>query len=124
MLLLCTPLPTEWRKEIKQIVVVYALSDTKDKTRCSIGLYKSIPSEGTVEQDFTAAWQELAEVLFAVTESPQGSTLSKADGWRIKSAGKKIKYNNAPFIICKTGSALRGRQSWQTREAVLLDGLT
>ena len=94
--------PKGWKKEVKPSGIAYTFFDKKDNTWCQITIYKNIPSKGSIEQDFNAAWQELIAVPYKTTEPPQGDSTVEADGWKIKAGAGKFIFNNANAMAVLT----------------------
>ncbi|MCP9753538.1 hypothetical protein [Ferruginibacter sp. HRS2-29] len=86
--------PKGWKKEQKENVVVYTYVDQKDKSWCQLGVYRNIASKGSVDQDFTDAWQELIAGPYKTTGPTQADTALDVDGWKIKAGAGAFAYNN------------------------------
>ncbi len=89
----CTP-PKGWKKEIKENVTTYTITDEKTNTWCQIAIIKSTVSKGSIEIDFNSEWQELIVKSYNVTDTPQVNPVQEAEGWKIKTGGGKFMFNN------------------------------
>lgn len=94
--------PSGWTKEIKTSVASYTIVDQKKKTWCQIGLYSSVATKGSIEQDFANEWQELVAKPFTVTETPQTTDIPESDGWKMKGGGAKFVFNNSDAMALLT----------------------
>ena len=86
-------LPEGWKKEMKASVASLDYIDKKDKSWCHIGVYKSVPSKGSIDADFESDWKEFMAGYFKITDSPQTTEVQEAEGWKVKVGVGKFKYN-------------------------------
>lgn len=93
--------PKGWKAEQKQNVISYTISDTKKKTWCQIGIYKSIASKGSIESDFKNEWTELAVKQYKASGLKENEIVS-ADEWKIKAGGGKFIFNKADATVLLT----------------------
>ncbi|MEO6357810.1 MAG: hypothetical protein ABIU77_18480 [Ferruginibacter sp.] len=98
-----------WKKETFKDVVALSITDNNKNTWCKIGLYKSIPSKGSIEKDFESEWQQLVVKTYKVTEAPQVTELPETDGWKIKGAGAAFTSNNATNLAMLTTFSGHGK---------------
>jgi hypothetical protein len=95
-------IPTGWTKEVKSNYIAFTTSNKTDKTWCQIGVYKSIPSKGSVELDFNSDWAELILKTYKVTETKPEISQTQAEGWEIWSAASTFTFNNAKTVVLLT----------------------
>ena len=50
-------LPTGWKKEVMENIIIYSTINNLNKTWCRIGIAKCIASKGNIESDFESEWQ-------------------------------------------------------------------
>ena len=91
--------PAGWTKEIKNNRISYSVKNKN--VWCQIGIFKSVTSKGTIEQDFESEWQELIEATYHPAAGPQITDIPEKDGWKIKSGGSPFtfKQNNAVVML-------------------------
>jgi hypothetical protein len=86
--------PKGWKKEAKETVVSYTITDKKTGTWCRIGIVKSTISKGSIGEDFDSEWQELAAKPYSIADAPQMNEVQEADGWKVKAGAGKFIFNN------------------------------
>jgi hypothetical protein len=86
--------PKGWKKEVKETVIGYQISDNKKKTWCRISIYKSTDSKVSIQQNFESEWQELIATVYRITEGPQVNDVKEANGRQIKAGIGKFSFNN------------------------------
>ncbi len=60
-----------WKKEIKENIISYTITNIKTNNWCQINLMKSIASKGGIEQDFESEWKELVINNYHPSEAPE-----------------------------------------------------
>lgn len=101
--------PAGWKKEIKDNLTVYTVTDTKKNTWCQIFIVKSTISKGSIEADFESEWQELVVKNYKPAEAPQTGEVQEADGWKIKGGVGKFVFNNQEAMVLITTTSGYGR---------------
>jgi hypothetical protein len=94
--------PKGWKKEVKENVTSFTITDKKTGGWCQISIVKSTISKGDIEKDFDSEWQELVVKSFKVTDAPEGNEVSEAEGWKIKTGGGKFIFNNSNAMVLLT----------------------
>jgi hypothetical protein len=89
------PSPKGWKKEVKENLVSYTITDKKTSAWCQIGIIKSTISKGSIEADFDSEWQELVAKPYSITDSPQVNEVQDTDGWKVKAGAGKFIFNNS-----------------------------
>ena len=102
-------MPKGWKKESRETVTSLSYVDKKDKSWCVIGVYKSVGSKGTVDQDFQNDWNDLVAKTYHITDTPQAVRTQEADGWKIKVGAGKFKFNKADAAAMLTTFTGYGR---------------
>jgi hypothetical protein len=93
--------PKGWKKEVKGNLVAFTKTDKVKKSWCMIGVIKSMPSKGSIEEDFKNEWDILAVQQYQAT-SLQENEVQEAEGWKIKAGGGKFSLNNADAMVLLT----------------------
>lgn len=101
--------PKDWKKEETETIVSYNIVNKLDKTWCEIGIVKSTNSKGSIEQDFKTEWVKLAATPYKITDPPQTSAISAAEGWKIQSGSGQFTFNNAKAVAILTTFSGFGR---------------
>lgn len=91
--------PAGWKKEAKGNVVTYTIADNKSKTWCVIGIYDSIESKGSSEEDFNSEWQQLVASKYNGVETLQSATPVEMDGWYVKKGSSKFLFNKKSAVV-------------------------
>jgi hypothetical protein len=86
--------PSGWKKEIKSSSVVYTKANNKNNSFCIVNIYKSIPSKGSIEHDFTSDWQDFVVTPYKVTVAPTLEEVQDTDGWKVKSGTAPFTFSN------------------------------
>ena len=94
--------PKGWKKEVTDVAVAYSLTNNKDRSWCQIGIYKSLASKGSIDQDFNSEWQILVTNPYKTKTPSQINESREADGWKIKAGGGTFTFNNKNAIIMLT----------------------
>ena len=94
--------PADWKKEVKETLISYTLTDNKKGTWCQLSIIKSTISKGSLEADFKSEWNEFAVKNYGVKDAPQTTEVEEADGWRVKSGAGKFTFNNADASVLLT----------------------
>ncbi|MDN3655600.1 hypothetical protein QWZ08_08185 [Ferruginibacter paludis] len=84
-----------WKKEVKDYLTSYTVTDAKTSTWCVINVTKSTASKGSIEKDFDSEWNEFVVKGYDVKEPPVTDTVYEAEGWKIKIGGGKFIFNKA-----------------------------
>ena len=95
-------IPKGWKKEVKEAVASFSYTNKKDSSWCSIGIYKSIDSKGSIELDFESEWDQLVTKTYNITDTNQVNEIQEAEGWKIKSGAGKFTFRNKPAAIILT----------------------
>ncbi len=93
---------TGWKKEVKENVTSYTITNKTTKNWCRINIVKSTISKGNIEKDFENEWQELIVKNYKPTEAPQLNELPETNGWKIKAGGAKFVFNNTEAMVFLT----------------------
>lgn len=93
--------PKGWAKELTDNQVVYSKTGKDKKSWCRIIIIRSVPSKGSVEEDFKNTWEVLATEQYKAT-GLQENDIVEADGWKLKAGAGKFTYNNADAMILLT----------------------
>lgn len=97
--------PKNWKKEIKENVIAYSFIDSKKKTWCQIGIYKSTISKGSIDQDFESEWEELISKPNNKEPQDPWNAVKETGGWKIKTGRGKFTFNNTqPIAVLTTMS--------------------
>lgn len=99
-LLTYTP-PKGWKASPQENVMAYSIINQAKGTWAQIGIYKSIASKGSIDNDFTSEWNNLAVKQYNATGLETNSALTAGD-WKVKAGGGKFKFNNADAIVMLT----------------------
>ena len=91
-----------WKKDARETIRSYSITDSKTGGWCQISIVKSTSSKGDIEKDFASEWAELIVKPYGVKEAPEGNPAQDADGWKIKAGGGKFIFNNANAITLLT----------------------
>lgn len=94
--------PAGWKKETRENIVIYSITDKIKKTWCQLSILKSTISKGTIDTDFESEWNMLAATPYSIAEAPQSSPVQEAEGWKIKSGAGKFTFNNANAMAMVT----------------------
>jgi hypothetical protein len=94
--------PKGWKKEVKENITSFTITDKKTNSWCQISIVKSTISKGDIEKDFDSEWQELVLRSYKVTDAPEGNEAVEADGWKIKTGGGKFIFNNTNAMVLLT----------------------
>lgn len=94
--------PAGWKKETRENIVVYSITDKVKKTWCQLSILKSTASKGSIDADFESEWKLLAATPYSIAEAPQLSPVQEAEGWKIKSGAGKFIFNNADAMAMVT----------------------
>lgn len=94
--------PNGWKQQVKEGLTELSFTDSKDRTWCQVGIYKSTSSKGSASEDFTSEWRAIAATLYNISEPPQTTDELEADGWKIKSGTGKFIFNNKPAAAMLT----------------------
>jgi hypothetical protein len=85
-------IPAGWKKSTKEGMVSYSTSNEAKRNYCAINIYASTLSNGTTEEEFNKAWNDLAAIPFAIKDAPQKDTASDDQGREvITGAGSFVK---------------------------------
>jgi hypothetical protein len=95
-------LPKGWKKEVKENVASLSSTNKTNKSWCQAGIYKTVESKGSIEQDFNSEWQALIVPAYKPTGTPQLTDLPETSGWKIKSGGAKFIFNNKDAVAMLT----------------------
>ncbi|RYY59782.1 MAG: hypothetical protein EOO05_12180 [Chitinophagaceae bacterium] len=93
--------PSGWKKEIKNNVMLYSVTDKKDQSFCTLTMYQSLPSKGDIQTDFSSEWQDIV-VKQLQAPAAQGDTVLESNGWQVKTAGSQFRFNNADAVALLT----------------------
>lgn len=98
--------PKGWTRDIStKDVVRFTGIDNKIKSYCSIIIYRSTASKGTIQQDFESEWEELVVKNYNPETIPQITPLSSENGWSSLSGSALFPYNNGKStVVLKTMS--------------------
>jgi hypothetical protein len=91
-----------WKKDVKDYLTSYSITDAKTGGWCVISIVKSTASKGSVETDFDSEWNEFVVRSYEAKDPPQTDSVREADGWKIKSGGGKFIYNKANAMALLT----------------------
>jgi hypothetical protein len=91
--------PKDWKKDTRQGVVSYTITNPSTGGFCVIGIYAAKASEGTAEKDFAGEWNDLAVTPFAAEKNPKSEIQTTADGWKAVAAKAPVTFNNAAAYI-------------------------
>lgn len=94
--------PKDWKKDTRQGVVSYTITNPSTGGFCVIGLYAAKVSVGSAEKDFAAEWNDLAVIPFAAEKNPKSETQTTADGWKAVAGTAPITFNGAAAYIVLT----------------------
>lgn len=94
--------PQGWQKAGDAGMVNYTYINKTDGSWCQLVVYKSVPSKGGIDADFTSEWQELVAKPNKITNAPQADSVHEADGWKIKAGGTTFTFNNADALALLT----------------------
>jgi len=94
--------PKGWKKEIKENLISYTITNKRNNSWCIIAIIKSTISKGNIDADFESEWQELVVKPYNATEATQANNIPEEDGWKVKAGGGKFKFNNADAIALLT----------------------
>ncbi|MEO6357809.1 MAG: hypothetical protein ABIU77_18475, partial [Ferruginibacter sp.] len=94
--------PQGWKKETKENIVAYTITDKKKNTWCQIQVVKSTISQGGIEEDFASEWQHLIVANYPVKDTPNIYEVQEAEGWKVKGGGGKFTFNNKDAMAMLT----------------------
>ena len=94
--------PKGWKKTLKDDFVNYSVTTTKDNSWCQITIYKSIPSKGSIDLDFTSEWNFLVTKTLKTNTTAQMNEPQEANGWKIKAGAGAFKFNNKDALVMIT----------------------
>jgi hypothetical protein len=94
--------PKDWAKEVRETGIAYTAVNEKNNTWCQIIVMKSMASKGSIEEDFESEWQDLIVRNYKPTESRELNEVVESDGWKIKAALVKFKFNNSDALAMLT----------------------
>lgn len=94
--------PKGWKKEVTDVAIAYSLTNNKDKSWCQIGIYKSMASKGSIDQDFNSEWQILVTNQYKTKTPSHINEAREADGWKIKAGWGSFTFNNQKAYIMLT----------------------
>ena len=72
--------PKDWKKEIKQDIVLYTNVNTTTGAFCMIALYASAASSGDAEKDFQSEWKDLVLTTYKGEAKPKTESETSAEG--------------------------------------------
>lgn len=93
--------PANWTKDSTASKLSFQTSNNKNGNWCKLTIYKSVPSQGSVENDFTKDWQELVEKT-VTPEDVRVSQTEFADPWYIRSGTGSFTFNGRQAIVSLT----------------------
>jgi len=79
-----------WKKETTRDFVSFTKTNTTTGGYCVIAVYKSIPSSGSVDQDFANEWKTLVANRFTEKSITQSNSGIRPDGWKSKAGAAAI----------------------------------
>jgi hypothetical protein len=91
--------PSGWKKEIKDNMTCYTITNSKKNTWCQIFVVKSTISKGNIEADFKSEWQELAVKNYHPSGEPQSDEAKESDGWSIKTGTGKFIFDKTDAVV-------------------------
>jgi hypothetical protein len=94
--------PQGWKKETKENIVAYTITDKKKNTWCQIQVVKSTISQGGIDEDFASEWQHLIVANYPVKDTPNIYEVQEAEGWKVKGGGGKFTFNNKDAMAMLT----------------------
>lgn len=100
--------PAGWKAEKKEDVVIYSKTDNRKKTWCRIGIYGSVASKGSADEDFKTIWNEIAVIKYKAYGLKTNDIIQNGE-WLIKSGAGNFTFNNSPasfFLTTMTGQKL------------------
>lgn len=100
--------PSGWKADKKDDVVIYSKTDTKKKTWCQLGIYGSVISKGSADEDFNTIWNELAVRNYKAFGLKTNAIIQN-DDWLIKTGAGNFTLNNSGasvFLTTMTGQGL------------------
>ncbi|BAV09530.1 hypothetical protein SAMN05421788_101963 [Filimonas lacunae] len=93
--------PAGFSKEIKQTYIAYAQVE-KTGSWCQLALYKGVPSQGNIYNDFNAEWKTLVATPNNISTTPAIDTVAKANGWEIASGATHYTFDGGDAIALLT----------------------
>src|SRR3982751_2535292 len=94
--------PQGWKKEAKENVISYSITNNTTGSWCQIGVFKSTISKGSIAEDFESEWQELVIKTYKEVKPPETSQVEEMDSWKTQSGTASFVFNNKPAIVMLT----------------------
>ncbi|MFL5771990.1 MAG: hypothetical protein ACJ75F_02455 [Flavisolibacter sp.] len=94
--------PQGWKKEAKENVISYSITNNTTGSWCQIGVFKSTISKGSIAEDFESEWQELVIKTYKEVKPPETSQVEEMDRWKTQSGTASFVFNNKPAIVMLT----------------------
>lgn len=85
--------PAGWKKEIRNSSVYFSKVDGGSWAQLLI--YQHTASKGNIEADFQVEWDTLVAKPFSITDAPETTPPSTADGWAVMAGSGVWKFNDA-----------------------------
>src|SRR6202165_2584927 len=89
--------PKDWKKEIKQGIVLYTNVNTTTGAFCMIALYASAASSGDAEKDFQSEWKDLVLTTYKGEANPKTETETSAEGWKVIGGASAVEMDSVQF---------------------------
>ena len=94
--------PKDWKKEIKQGLVLYTNVNTTTGGFCAIALYASAASSGDAEKDFQSDWKDLVLTSYKGESNPKTETEISAEGWKVIGGASPVQLDSVQFYAVLT----------------------
>jgi len=101
--------PKDWKREANENVTSYSIVNNQDLSWCKIGIVKSTISKGSIGEDLSSEWTELAAKPYNITDPPHTSEASESDGWQTKTGSGQFIFNNNKAAVILTTFSGYGR---------------
>jgi hypothetical protein len=94
--------PKEWKKDIKQGVVIYTNVNNVTGGYCVIAIYAGTPSTGDAQKDFKKEWENLVVTPYSADPNPKTETQTTADGWKAVTGAAAVKMDSLDAYVILT----------------------
>jgi hypothetical protein len=95
--------PNGWKKDVKENTYTsYIMTNNKKNTWCQVHIMLSVPSKGSLQQDFESEWQSLVVSPYHVKEPPRLTEPTMENGWQVKGGTAPFMFNNNNAIVMMT----------------------
>ncbi len=91
--------PKGWKKQTSDSTIQFTKEDTNQGTYCAITLFKSMPSNANVKENFDLTWKSVVTQMVSATAEPQIQPIETENGWETQTGYATFETEGSKSVV-------------------------